>query len=103
MNLKNNFTEETRLLFIYCHSCFHCGKNPIELHHIMGRESSSALNAIPLCPTCHLKYGIDKNKKAPFLQKTIKYLLSQHYNFTAPDIAFYQQYRRLYLKDIKTP
>lgn len=57
MKLKNNFPEDTRLLFLYVTSCFDCGRcdQGLELHHITGRDSNDPTNAFPICRICHSK------------------------------------------------
>ncbi len=98
--MKNNFTEETRLLFMYCKYCWNCGSTSgIELHHILGRVSNSPMNCIPICNLCHTNHGIDKNKKALFLDKTIRFLLKEQYEFTEKDLLFYLENKALYPPD----
>lgn len=55
MKLDNPFPNEVRLLYLYCYSCFNCGRSGagLELHHITGRDSDSAFNACPICNLCH--------------------------------------------------
>jgi hypothetical protein len=108
--MKNNFSEETRLLFMYCKRCWNCGNTPVELHHILGRVSNSPLNCYVICPKCHYDHGIDKNKKSAWLVQTLKFLLREQYEFTQKDLLFYIENKALYppdahntLKGTKTP
>lgn len=57
MKLRNPFSEETRLIFLYVYYCFDCGRSDqgLELHHITGRNDNSKENAFPICRVCHAK------------------------------------------------
>ncbi len=111
--MKNSFSQETRLLFLYQNRCDLCGKSPVEHHHILGRGTplhSSPLNLSCLCPLCHVNYGIDKSKKASLLKKTLVFLLSQDYKFEEKDLLFYIENKHYYpsmaeytTKNTKTP
>lgn len=94
MKLKNNFSTETRWLFFEKrYECGNCGGNGqycggTELHHILGRCSSSPLNASVLCKKCHSKEIHTDEQKTKLLQKTIRCLLSQNYKITEEDREF---------------
>ena len=81
MRLKNNFTQETRLLFLYCFSCFNCGRSDrgLELHHISGRDDLSPENAIPLCPECHSHANHSDTEEARYKELTRIFLERQNY------------------------
>jgi len=101
MTLKNRFSPTVRSLFAFRYSCDICGmNNNLELHHILGTISNSALNASLLCHKCHEKEdsGGDELKKK-LLQATIRYLVSEKYEFTRKDILFYKKYQRYYSID----
>ncbi len=105
MKLQNPFPYKVRKCFIDCWECWACSGNGqncggLELHHIVGRESKSILNAAVLCKDCHDKIGHGDTEQATLLQKTIKYLLWQGYDLTLEDINFYEKYKRLYDKGI---
>lgn len=100
MILKNNFTEETRELFIWNNECWYCGMNHWDcLHHILGRVSNSPLNAAPLNNfDCHIGNGkltlFEEKKK--LLKKTLVYLFDSGYTLTKKDKIFKKEYYRYY-------
>ena len=97
--LKNPFSNKTRQLFLtdgYVH-CWECSRSDkgAELHHIVGRKSSSPLNAIPLCNrlTCHNSGKIHTGKKEEeYLLKTFRYLIKTGYKLTDKDRDFVVDY-----------
>jgi len=96
MKLKNPFSNETRHLFFDTrYTCFFCGANNNELHHISGRISSSALNASVLCKECHGRVGHDEKEEKLLFLKTLNYLTQQGYTITEKDLKFIQSYKRL--------
>jgi len=76
MKLKNNFSQETRLLFLYVYSCFNCGRSDkgLSLHHITGRNSNAKENAIPLCLECHSHANHSQEEEEKYKQITKKWL-----------------------------
>jgi len=100
MHLQNNFSDETRALFIFNYSCFWCGTNGQDaLHHILGRVSDSPLNACPIHNhKCHIGNGslatFEVQKK--LLQKTFNYLKSNGYSLTTDDKMFIRANARYY-------
>lgn len=102
MKLRNPFSDYVRQLYLYnCYTCWECGGNGsgsggggIELHHIYGRVSASALNSAPLCHTCHSKVGHTYEEHQRYLQKTIQFLLSQGYQLTDEDNAFLESVKK---------
>lgn len=107
MKEKNNFSEETRILFSDAWRCFWCGKNKADsLHHIVGRGTggsiveSSALNASLMCNnSCHLpnhsELRTDEKIKI-LLEKTYNYLTSIGYEFNELDADFIEKYIKYY-------
>jgi len=100
---KNNFSQETRLLFQEAWQCWWCGMNTADsLHHIVSRggkdstTESSTLNACPLCnQKCHLpNHGVLKTEAQIkiMLNKTYDYLIGIGYKLTELDIEFMEQY-----------
>lgn len=94
--MKNEFSDETRSLFIFNYQCFSCRyTKPLELHHIFGRRregSDSPLNASPICRDCHEKGGIHRREnREKLLNKTLKYLERQNYKLTEKDLSFLEQ------------
>ena len=91
---------EVRLLYLYNnYECWECGTNGsasggIELHHIYGRISASALNSAPLCHGCHSKVGHSYEEHQRYLQKTIRFLLSQGYQLTDDDNVFLETVKK---------
>jgi len=96
--MKNNFTEETRIEFIFEDTCWRCNRPNPELHHILGRCSDSVLNAYPLCRMCHDKHIEMKSEpnKKKFLNETIRFLAKNNYNWKIEDIKFYLTYKKYY-------
>lgn len=94
MYLKNPFPLEVRLLYLYnSYECWDCGGNGsnsggIELHHIWGRISASALNSAPMCKECHNKIGHTREEHQRLLRKTIYFLSSQGYKLKPIDDEF---------------
>lgn len=90
MKLNNPFSDDTRLLFLYVYSCFLCGRSDrgLELHHIIGRGSSSPLNACPLCIECHSHIGHSVAEQRKLLHRTAVFLEDQNYELTKEDEIF---------------
>lgn len=93
MKLDHPFSNETRHLYLGVWRCWECGSNGqtrggLELHHIFGRVSSSALNSAPLCKVCHNKIGHSREEQQKYLRLTIEYLVSIHYKLKPEDDAF---------------
>lgn len=90
MNLANPFPTEVRNLFLYVYGCFKCGRSGLglELHHIWGRVSSSALNACPLCPACHTAILHTPEEHRALLAIVIGFLSESGYRLNANDEAF---------------
>lgn len=80
MRLRNPFSDETRALFIDVYACYLCGRNqPLELHHIFGRESACAFNASVLCLFCHEHVRHDDETRARLTVCTVRILRAQGY------------------------
>lgn len=88
--LLNPFSDKTRELFIFTYSCWDCGMSkPLTLHHIYKRISNSPMNSAPVCQECHDKSNIhSRDKRAKFMNKTIKFLQKQDYKLTKKDREF---------------
>lgn len=93
MNLSNPFPLEVKVLYLYRTDCTKCGSNRIlELHHILGRISSSAFNACLLCRKCHNSISY---KEAPVLfQLNLRFLYTTEFQPTADDIEFLTKNRK---------
>ena len=100
MQLRNPFSKETRQLFEDCWHCCWCGTNGVDaLHHIMGRVSSSPLNAAVIHNLkCHIgNAALDSfENRSRLLKATLKYLLSIGYRLTDEDKAFKEKYNNYY-------
>ena len=96
--MKNNFSEETRAEFIFETTCWRCNRPNTDLHHILGRESNSSLNAYPLCRMCHDKHIEMKSEpnKKKFLNETIRFLAKSGYSWRAKDAEFYLKNKKYY-------
>lgn len=102
MKLKNPFTAHTRELFYDArYTCFMCGSNGqgrggMELHHITGRQSNSALNAAPLCKTCHGKVGHTDEEHKKLFERNLVYLKRRNYRFVEKDFSHIRKNVRIY-------
>jgi len=105
--MNNEFSKDTRLLFIYTWECFYCGSNKADaIHHIVGRGAkescleSSPLNAAPICNhKCHIpNHGLLKTEEQMkiLLNKTYKFLIESGYILTEKDLDFIEKYSNFY-------
>ena len=93
MNLSHPFPQRVRLLFLYEHRCWECGRNGstsggLELHHIWGRVSGAALNAAPLCHECHERVLHTRDEHLKYLRITIDFLSTSGYVLCPTDHHF---------------
>jgi len=97
---KNDFTTDSRELFLWNYECWECGQNHWDvLHHILGRSSNSPLNAAPLNNfECHIGNGklSHASKRSYYLQKTLEYLKKNNYKFTKKDKEFIEKNKKFY-------
>ena len=97
VKLENPFPIRVRVAFIDYWECYLCGRNyPLELHHITGRRSDSALNAAVLCKECHSHIGHTKEEEEELIRITIRFLVRNNYQFRANDVAFYNKHKDFY-------
>ncbi len=100
---KNNWSDETKLLFSESYECWDCKQNTANCgHHIFGRGKEegcekSALNYAFLCNhKCHLhKHGYwmtDDGKRYLFI-KTYNYLININYKLKQIDYDFLEKYK----------
>jgi hypothetical protein len=99
--MRNEFDSQTRLIFFDLWECWLCGQNGegrggLELHHIKGRESNSALNAAPLCHYCHEHMNHNDKEEKDLMARTVRFLVRICYNFNEDDLAFYAKYKKIY-------
>lgn len=96
MKLKNNFSIDTRVLFMDHWWCMVCSRNSMpSLHHIAGRISDSPLNAIVLCDECHSKCNHNEDEEKKHFKITYNFLKQNGYNTTTKDKEFVRNYPRL--------
>lgn len=93
MKLANPFPSFVRELFRDQWACWWCGSNGsdcggLELNHIYGRISGSALNASLLCKCCHAKVVHNREEHRDLLRKAITYLTSIGYKLRPVDDEF---------------
>lgn len=93
MNLQNPFPNYVRNLYLGVWYCWECGGNGtnrggLELHHIMGRNSNSALNSALLCGLCHKGMCHSQEEEQRLFLKTLKFLKSINYIFAPKDLLF---------------
>lgn len=62
----------------------------LELHHIFGRISSSALNSALLCGYCHKHVGHTQEEQHKYLRITILFLSKEGYKLKQEDEDFLQ-------------
>ncbi|MFW5902973.1 MAG: hypothetical protein ACOCTT_03730 [archaeon] len=103
--MANSFSQEDRELFVWNDECWLCGKKHSDcLHHILGRVSSSPLNAAPLNNfQCHIdkEHILGRTEiKREFLVKTYNYLKKQNYDLTKKDKEFIKNNKRFYPLEI---
>jgi len=90
MKLQNPFPLRVRALYLYVYSCAMCDRSDrgLELHHIIGRSSCSAFNAIPICTYCHshIKHTVEEQE---FLfNLNLKFLIKENYEPIEEDWDF---------------
>lgn len=99
MELANPFTQETRLLYLYCFSCFKCRRSDrgLSLHHITGRDSCSPLNAFLICPHCHVSILHTHEEEHGLFIINYRFLVTeQHYKETPDDMIFLENHPWLF-------
>jgi hypothetical protein len=99
MKLKNDFSNETRHLWLGHWECGLCKKNGqttggLELHHIYGRVSDSPFNSVVLCKKCHASIAHNDDEHRKLLAYTIRYLLKIHYRPVPEDYLFLETIHR---------
>jgi len=101
MKLNNPFSNDTRNHYLYNNfTCWECGGNGsgsgggLELHHIYGRISASPLNSAPLCHSCHSKVGHTYEEHQRYLQKTLRFFLSEGYQLNEEDNIFLETVKK---------
>lgn len=97
MKLKNPFSTNTRELYRDLWACMECGMNGtnkggLELNHIVGRYSSSPLNASLLCHECHSHIGHSQEEMKRLFEKNRAYLKRIGYTETENDRQFIKDY-----------
>lgn len=99
VKLKYPFSDETRLLYLYRTDCSDCGSNKmLELHHVEGRKSDSVLNSVLLCHDCHEHTNQTDFEKKKYYSYTLKWLLSEGYEFTQKDLNYYLDVVKKYVE-----
>lgn len=93
MELKHPFSASVRELYRDVWQCWVCRQNGtqrggLELHHILGRVSGSALNSALLCHQCHsgMCHSIEEEQALFYI--TLKFLYARQYQLNADDNAF---------------
>lgn len=72
MQLKFDFSQDVRLLYLYTTACCLCGSNQmLEIHHILGRVSDSAFNSSVLCKECHAKICHNREEHQKIFNKSV--------------------------------
>lgn len=104
MKLKFPFPIDVRELWRDCWQCMECGENGqrsggLELHHICGRVSPSALNSCLLCKGCHARCGHSRDEEQRYFAKTINYLTNQRYTLVDVDMEFVKNNEHLWLEN----
>lgn len=102
MKMDNPFPEEVRNLWLDWWSCADCGTNGggmLELHHIVGRRSNSALNGVVVCTECHSHYGHSKEEEKRLFAKNLAILKAKKYQLTEKDEQFMEDHPYLLLNN----
>lgn len=100
MELRNKFSDRVRLLWLDCWECQICKGNGtqsggLELHHIIGRDSNSALNACLVCKGCHQTLGHSEKEEIQLFVEVLAYYYNQDAHLTKEDLLFIDQNERL--------
>lgn len=67
----------------------------LELHHILGRVSDSALNACPLCTICHSHIGHSRKEQIFCFTKNYDYLtVQEQYELLPEDKQFIEDHKQ---------
>ena len=102
MRLRNEFTQETKELFVWNYECWICKMNHWNaFHHIKGRSSDSPLNACPINnEVCHIGNGklATFDMQTELLKKTFDYLVKIQYELTDEDKRFIRTNKKHYEK-----
>lgn len=101
MKLKNPFSDSVRNNFLYVYSCFRCGRSDrgLELHHITGRDSSSMINACPLCKDCHNSIRHNFEEETILRELTLRFYLKNEIDIPSDDVLYlYSVDKQLYFK-----
>lgn len=98
MELRNPFNLYTRLLYDGIWFCWLCGGNGVnkgglELHHIVGRDSSSPFNSALLCGECHRGMNHSQEEEQHLFFLTLRFLYSKKYKPTPYDLEFLDKYK----------
>ncbi len=98
MQLQNPFPYTVRVLFMDAWECWICHENGtrsggLELHHIFGRISASALNATLLCNRCHSRMGHSMEEQHSLFRKTLGFLWKIEYRLLPVDNLFLESIR----------
>lgn len=97
MRLKNPFPSNVRNMYLFNnYECWICGSNGshcggMELHHIWGCISDSALNSAPLCKGCHVHILYTRTERIQLFRKTMRFLMSQGYELDNTDNEFLEK------------
>ena len=101
MKLKNPFPLKVKKLYLNVWECVECKQNGtdrggLELHHIKGRESNSALNCAMLCGVCHSCKNHNQEEEQKLMIYQIRFLLRNKYEFSKCDLRFYAKHKKIY-------
>lgn len=97
MKLANPFPDSVRLLWLGWWECMNCGSNGnerggLELHHITGRDSNSALNGAVVCKYCHDHMVHTQEEERGLFTKVLIFLKGKRYQLTANDMLFMEKH-----------
>jgi hypothetical protein len=100
MNLQNPFSVKTRMLWMDCWECQICRSNGtesggLELHHIEGRGSDSALNSCLVCKGCHSSLGHSQDEEETLYEEALTFLYNCEYKLTKEDLEYVKTNKRL--------
>lgn len=107
MKLDNPFPQEVRLFYLGCWTCWICGGNGqdcggLEIHHILGRVSSSIFNSCCLCKHCHAHIGHSQEEEQMLFAKTFKWVYNLGYKVREVDEEFLEKnFERLFTNELK--
>jgi len=71
----------------------------LELHHITGRDSNSALNGVVVCHDCHSHFGHSRDEEQELFATNLQILFQKNYVITEHDLDFIRSHEYLVINN----